>query len=41
MCELCPSHYLSLPGLRWSVMLKMTKFELELIPDLDKLYSLR
>ena len=32
---LCPSHYLSARGLSWSAMLKMTKIELELIPDLD------
>ena len=31
-CGLCPSHCLSAPGLRWDVMLKMTKIELELIP---------
>ena len=30
---LCPSHYLSAPVLSWSAMLKMTKIELELIPD--------
>ena len=30
---LWPSHYLSAPGLRWDAMLKMTKIELELIPD--------
>ena len=34
-CGLCPSHYLSAPGLRWDVMLKMTKIELELIPVPD------
>ena len=32
---LCPSHYLSTPGLSWDAMLKMTKVELELIPDYD------
>ena len=32
---LCPSHYLSAPGLTWDAMLKMAKIELELIPDLD------
>ena len=32
---LCPSHYLSAPGLNWDVMLKMTKIEPELIPDSD------
>ena len=30
---LCPSYYLSSPGLSWDAMLKMTKIELELIPD--------
>ena len=33
--ELCPSHYLSAPGLSWDAVLKMTKIELNLIPDLD------
>ena len=28
-------HYLSSPGLIWDAMLKMTKIELELIPDID------
>ena len=32
---LCPSHYLSTPSLSWDVMLKMTKIDLELIPDPD------
>ena len=32
---LCPSHYLSSPGLSWGAMLKMTKINLELIPDPD------
>ena len=32
---LCPSHYLSAPGLSWDATLKMTKIELELIPDPD------
>ena len=32
---LCPSHYLCAPGLSWYVMLKMTKIELELLPDPD------
>ena len=32
---LCPSYYLSAPGLSWDAMLKMTKVELELIPDPD------
>ena len=31
---LCPSHYLSTLGLSWNAMLKMTKIELELIPDI-------
>ena len=30
---LCPSHYLSAPGLSWDPMLKMTQIEPELIPD--------
>ena len=34
-CRLFPSHYLSLPGLSWAAMLKMTKIKLELIPDPD------
>ena len=33
--ELCPSHYLSATGLSWDAMLKMTKIELQLIPDPD------
>ena len=33
---LCPSHYLSAPGLSRDAMLKMTKIELELIPDPDR-----
>ena len=32
---LCPSHYLSSPGLSRGAMLKMTKIDLELIPDPD------
>ena len=32
---LCPSYYLSVTGLSWDAMLKMTKTELELITDLD------
>ena len=32
---LCPSHYLSAPGLRWDAMTKMARIELELIPDPD------
>ena len=32
---LSPSHYLSVPGLSWDVMLKMTKIERELITDPD------
>ena len=30
-----PSHYLIAPGLSWDAMLKMTKVELELVPDPD------
>ena len=30
---LCPSQYLSAPGLSWNAMLKMTKIDLELITD--------
>ena len=33
--RLCPNNYLSAPGLSWDAMLKMTKIELELIPDPD------
>ena len=33
--ELCSSHYLSALGLSWDAMLKMTKIDLELIPDPD------
>ena len=32
---LCPSHYMSAPGLSWDTMLKMRKIELELIPGQD------
>ena len=32
---LCPSHYLSAPGLSWDTMFNMTKVELKLIPDPD------
>ena len=32
---LCPSHYLSAPGVSWDAILKMTKGKLELIPDPD------
>ena len=32
---LFPSYYLSEPGLSWDEMLKMTKIELEIIPDPD------
>ena len=32
---LWPSHYLSGLGLRWDPMLKITKIELEIIPDFD------
>ena len=31
--ELCPSHYLSAPGLSWNSMLETTKIKLEIIPD--------
>ena len=31
--ESCPSHSLSAQGLIWEATLKMTKIELELIPD--------
>ena len=34
-CRLFPIHYKSTPGLGWDAMLKMTKIELELIPDPD------
>ena len=33
---LCPSHYLSTPGLSWDAILKMTKIKLELVPDPDR-----
>ena len=33
--DYCPYHYLSAPGLSWDVIIKMTKTELELIPDPD------
>ena len=32
---LCPSYYLSAPGLSWDAMLKMTEIELELFPGPD------
>ena len=32
---LCPSHYLSTPGLIWDAVLKMTKIKLRLSPDPD------
>ena len=32
---LCLSHYLRATGFSWNEMLKMTKIELEPIPDLD------
>ena len=32
---LCPSHYLNAPSLSWKAILKITKTELELIPDPD------
>ena len=31
--ELCPSHYLSAPGLSWDAMLRMTKYKIDLVPD--------
>ena len=31
----CPSHYLGSSGLSWDAILKMTKTELELIPNSD------
>ena len=31
--ELCPSHYLSAPGLSWDAMLRMTKIKIDLVPD--------
>ena len=33
--DYCPYYYLSAPGLSWDVIIKMTKTELELIPDPD------
>ena len=38
---LCPSHYLSAPGLSWDDLLKMTNIELELIQILRSIYSLK
>ena len=38
---LCPSHYLSAPGLSWDPMLKMTKIELNLFQILACIYYLR
>ena len=38
---LCPSHYLSAPGLSWDAMLKMTKLSLNLFQILTCIYSLR
>ena len=32
---LCPSHYLSAPGLSWDAMPKMTKIKLVIITDPD------
>ena len=37
---LCPNYYLSVPGLSWDAMLKLTKIQLGLIRDPD-IYSLR
>ena len=33
--RLCPSHYLSAPGLGWGAMRKMTEIVIKLIPDPD------
>ena len=39
---LCPSQYLSAPGLSWDVIPKITKIELELIPNpVICIYSLK
>ena len=39
---LCPSQYLSAPGLSWDAIPKITKNELELIPNPDIcIYSLK
>ena len=38
---LCPSHYLSAPGLSWDAMLKMTKLSLNLFQILTCIYSLK
>ena len=35
LADVCPSHYMSAPGLSWDVMLKMIKIKLELITWLD------
>ena len=35
--RLCPSHHLRAPGLSLDAMLKMKKFNVNLIPDLDVL----
>ena len=32
---LCPSHCLSTPTLSWDAMLQMTKFDLDLVSDVD------
>ena len=32
---LCPSHYLSAPGLSWDALLKMTEIKVEFISDPD------
>lgn len=34
--SLDPAHYVSAPSLSWSAALKMTKVELELLDDIDK-----
>ena len=38
---LCPSHYLSAPGLSWDAMLKMKKIKLNLFQILTCIYSLK
>ena len=40
-CRLYSSHYLSVPGLSWDAMLKITKIEPKLIPDPDKHISFK
>ena len=38
---LCPSHYLSAPGLSWDAILKMKKIKLNLFQILTCIYSLK